>query len=96
VRGVASIDDWVVCGGGLGAIGSSGMAIRVEEVSAGERPSSDPRAIAIVVEVLRMCQCISHHLPSLCYCLLRTVATSTRTYSFTDLLRSTKPTIVLA
>jgi hypothetical protein len=38
----------------LGAIGSSGMAIRVEEVSAGERPSSDPRAIAIVVEVLRM------------------------------------------
>ncbi len=33
---------------------SSGMAVRVEEVSSGERPWSGPRAIAIVVEVLRM------------------------------------------
>ena len=54
MRGAASIDAWVVCGGGLGAIGPSGMAVRVEEVLSGERSSSGPRAIAIVVEVLRM------------------------------------------
>jgi hypothetical protein len=62
VRGAALREDGFVGGGGSGAIGSSGMAVRVEEVSSGERPSSGPRAIAIVVEVLRMlgisCRCI--------------------------------------
>ncbi len=54
MRGASTIDDWVVCGGGSGAIGSSGMAARVEDVSSGERPSSGPWAIAIVADVLRM------------------------------------------
>jgi hypothetical protein len=55
LRVAASIEGWVGCaGGGSGAIGSSGTAVRVEVASFVERPSSGPRAIAIVVEVLRM------------------------------------------
>ena len=38
----------------VGAINSSGTAVRVEVASFGERPSSGPRAIAVVVEVLLM------------------------------------------
>ena len=61
-RGAASIDEGFGGGGGSGAIGSSGMAVRVEEMSSGERPSSGPQAIAIVVEVPRIlgrsCRCI--------------------------------------
>ena len=51
MRGAASSEDWGV---GAGSIDSSGMAVRVEVASFGERPSSGPRAIAIGVEVLRM------------------------------------------
>ncbi len=56
MRGAASREDEFDGGGGSGAIGSSGVAVRVKEVSSG------PRAIAMVVEVLRMlgisCRCI--------------------------------------
>jgi hypothetical protein len=51
-RILASREDWVGCGGGSGAIGSSGTVVRNEVASYGERPSSGPRAIAGVVEVL--------------------------------------------
>ncbi len=54
MRGAASSEDWGVCGVGAGSIDLSGMAVRVEVASFGERPLSGPRAIAIVVEVLRM------------------------------------------
>jgi hypothetical protein len=54
LRGEASSDDWGVRDFGAGSVDSIGMAVRVEVASCGERPSSGPRAIAIVVEVLRM------------------------------------------
>ena len=50
----ASREDWVGCGGGAGAIGSSGTVLRSEIASYGERPLSGPRVIAGVVEVLLM------------------------------------------
>jgi hypothetical protein len=54
VWGAATSEDWGVCGVGAGAIGSTGVASRVEVASCGERPSSGPRAVAGVVEGLRM------------------------------------------
>jgi hypothetical protein len=53
-RVAASVRDWVGCGGGSGAIDSSGTAVRFEVALFGERPSSGLRAIAIVVKVLQM------------------------------------------
>jgi hypothetical protein len=50
----ASREDWVGCGGGSGSIGSSGTVVRSEVASYGKRPSTGPRAIAGVVEVLLM------------------------------------------
>jgi hypothetical protein len=50
----ASIEDWVGCGGGSGAIDSSGTTVRGEVASFGERCSSGPRAITSMVEVLQM------------------------------------------
>ncbi len=49
-----SVGDWVGCGGASGAIDSSRMAVRFEVALCGKRPSSGPRAIIMVVEVLQM------------------------------------------
>jgi hypothetical protein len=51
-RIAASREEWVGCGGGSEAIGLSGTVVRSEIASYGERPSSGPRAIAGVVDVL--------------------------------------------